>query len=154
MVSVTPLNPRYVHGWRQLWRRSVGDAFDKEAVDHTERHLLGGPGDLFGLVAVSADDEVIGLLHGVVHPVAGSVRPVCYMQDLFVHPSRRRQGVATALLDALAAKGRAEKWDRIYWLTDRSNSEAQALYKNAAVTLDFSFHIVPLGMLDKLGVAS
>ena len=140
----------YTHGWRQLWRMNVGDALDKPAIDHTEKMIL-GEAPLFALLALD-ENEVAGLLHGVVHPVAGSIHPVCYMQDLYVHPARRQQGVATALLDALATKGRIEKWDRIYWLTERTNTTAQSFYKNKAVALDFSFHILPLGMLDKLGV--
>jgi hypothetical protein len=53
-------------------------------------------------------------------------------------------------MEALSAKGRAEKWDRVYWLTDKNNKDAQALYSNNAITLDFTFHILPLGMLDRL----
>ena len=154
MVKVVPMVRDYVHGWRQLWRINVGDALPKAAIDHTERLALDRDSGLFALLALSDGDEVVGLLHGVVHPVAGSLHDICYMQDLYVHPARRRQGVATKLLDALSAKGRAEKWDRIYWLTDRANTDAQKLYRGYAVSLDFSFHVLPLGMLDKIGVAS
>lgn len=153
MVNVIPMVRDYAHGWRQLWRMNVGDALAKPVIDHTERRILDEHSSLFALLAISEDDEVIGLLHGVVHPVAGSLNDVCYMQDLFVHPARRRQGIATKLLDALSAKGRAEKWDRIYWLTDRSNTDAQKLYRGYSVSLDFSFHVLPLGMLDKIGAA-
>lgn len=149
-VHVVPMTAAQSVGWRMLWRMNVGDALEKNVIDHTERMILDDRSPLFALVAVSEADEVIGLLHGVVHPVAGSIHPVCYMQDLYVHPGRRRQGIATRLIETLAAKGRAEKWDRIYWLTDKSNKDAQALYNNSAVALDFTFHILPLGMLDRL----
>jgi GNAT superfamily N-acetyltransferase len=151
MTRITPMTAHYATGWRQLWRMNVGDALSPSVIDHTETMILSPNTSLFGLLAVSDDDAVIGLLHGVVHPVAGSINPVCYMQDLFVHPAHRRQGVATKLLEALSTQGHSAHWDRIYWLTDRHNNEAQALYKNAAVTLDFSFHILPIGMLDTLG---
>jgi ribosomal protein S18 acetylase RimI-like enzyme len=151
MTRIIPMDAHYATRWRQLWRMNVGDALATAVIDHTEKMILDDHTNLFGLLAVSNDDEVIGLLHGVVHPVAGSINPVCYMQDLFVHPAHRRQGIAKKLLDVLATKGRAAHWDRIYWLTDRQNNEAQALYKNAAITLDFSFHILPIGMLDTLG---
>ena len=152
MIRVEPLTKQDTVGWRQLWRMNVGTTLEKPVLDHTEQLLLSDASPLFGLVAKTAEGEVIGLLHGVVHPVAGSLNPVCYMQDLFVHPARRRQGIATQLIDALTAKGRADKWDRIYWLTERGNTSAQALYNARSVSLDFSFHILPIGMLDKLGV--
>ncbi len=151
MINIIPMTREYAHGWRQLWRMNVGDALSKPVLDHTEHQILEDRSALFALLAKSEGDEVVGLLHGVVHPVAGSINNVCYMQDLYVHPARRRQGIATQLLDALAAKGRAEKWDRIYWLTDRANGDALSFYKGRAVSLDFTFHILPLGMLDKLG---
>jgi len=152
MIHVEPMTREYAVGWRQLWRMNVGEVLEKPVIDHTERKILDERAPLFALLAKTESGEVVGLLHGVVHPVAGSINEVCYMQDLYVHPARRRQGIATLLLDALAAMGRAEKWDRIYWLTDRTNADAQACYKNKAVTLDFSIHILPLGMLEKMGV--
>jgi len=152
-ARVVPMTKDYSIGWRTLWRMNVGDSLDKTVIDYTERQILDPSVKLFALLAVSADNEVIGLLHGVVHPVAGSMHPVCYMQDLYVHPARRRQGIASSLLESLTVMGRIEKWDRIYWLTDQTNTVAQNLYKNRAVTLDFTFHILPLGMLDKIGVS-
>lgn len=149
-LHIVPMSAEHTVGWRSLWRMNVGDALDKAVVDHTEKLILDPHSSLFALLATTETNEVIALLHGVVHPVAGSMHPVCYMQDLFVHPARRRQGVATRLMEALSAKGRVEKWDRIYWLTDKNNIDAQALYSNNAITLDFTFHIVPIGMLDRL----
>jgi len=152
MLKIVPLTQEHAVGWRSLWRMDVGDALHKSAIDHTEKQLLDPRVPLFALLGLSQENEVVGLLHGVVHPVAGSLHPVCYMQDMFVHPARRRQGIATNLLDALAAMGRIEKWDRIYWLADKNNAQANSFYKDRAVPLDFSFHILPLGMLDKIGV--
>lgn len=153
-ISIVPMNKDHAIGWRSLWHMNVGDALAKPVLDHTQKQILDPRSGVFALLALSETNEVIALLHGVVHPVAGSLSPVCYMQDLYVHPARRRQGIATQLLEALAAMGRAEKWDRIYWLTDRANTSAQKLYNKSAVSLDFTFHVVPLGMLDKIGVAS
>jgi ribosomal protein S18 acetylase RimI-like enzyme len=149
-IHVVPMTKDHVIGWRALWRMNVGDALEKPVIDYTEKQILDPRSLLFALLAQSDAGETIGLLHGVVHPVAGSMNPVCYMQDLFIHPGRRRQGIATQLIEALAAMGRSQKWDRIYWLTDKNNKTAQALYTKNAVALDFTFHIMPLGMLDKL----
>lgn len=149
-IKILPMSDAHINGWRTLWYMNVGDGLNKPIIDHTQKQILDNNAPLLALLALSSDNEVIGLLHGVVHPVAGSLNPVCYMQDLFVHPARRRQGIAAALLDALKVMGEVQKWDRVYWLTDSKNNEAQALYKGRAIPLDFTFHILPIGMLDKL----
>ncbi|MCB1537690.1 MAG: GNAT family N-acetyltransferase [Rhodospirillales bacterium] len=153
-VRIVPMTREHTVGWRTLWHMNVGNALEKPVIDYTERMILDAQAPLFALLAITEDGEIAGLLHGVVHPVAGSMNPICYMQDLYVHPARRRQGIAARLIESLAAMGRVQKWDRIYWLTDKANTEAQALYRNKAIALDFTFHILPLGMLDKIGVAS
>ncbi|HEY8964437.1 MAG TPA: GNAT family N-acetyltransferase [Alphaproteobacteria bacterium] len=150
IFHIVPMTEDHVVGWRRLWRKNVNDALDNEVLDHTQTQILDPREPLFALLAVSETKEVVALLHGVVHPVAGSVNPVCYMQDLYVHPAKRRQGIATRLLDALRAMGMSQKWDRIYWLTEQGNSEAHAFYEDKSVALDFTFHILPLGMLEKL----
>jgi ribosomal protein S18 acetylase RimI-like enzyme len=154
VIHIAPLTEQYIVGWRQLWRRDLGDALDNDVIAHTQSQILDPETPLFGLVALTETDEVVGLLHGVVHPVAGSKNPICYMQDLYVHPAKRRQRIATRLLDSLRAMGTVEKWDRIYWLTDQHNTDAQLFYADKSVALDFTFHILPIGMLDKIKDAS
>ena len=66
------------------------------------------------------------------------------MQDLYIDPTARKQGYATALVTALAEMGATEKWARIYWLAETANNAAQHLYRTLGVKLDFSLHILPL----------
>lgn len=149
-IHIVPMTKETVIGWRSLWKMNVDDAVSKAAIDHAEKLMLEQRSNLFALLAVTDDQEVVGFLHGAVHPIAGSMGNGCYMQDLFVHPARRRQGIGTRLMNGLAAMGHAEKWDRVYWLTEKTNTISQALYKDAAATLDLNFHILPIGMLDQL----
>ncbi len=51
-----------------------------------------------------------------------------YLEDLFVAPEARGQGVGRALIEDLIAIGRARGWHRLYWNTDRDNSAARGLY--------------------------
>jgi ribosomal protein S18 acetylase RimI-like enzyme len=134
--------------WKALWRLDVGASLDDAVMDHTLT-LMGAVGPIIGLTA-EKDGQMVGLLHAVVHPVAGALAPVCYMQDVFVHPDYRRQGIARALVAGLAHIGRARGFDRLYWLTEQTNTAAQSLYKDLGLKLDFSFHILPLGMLDRI----
>lgn len=150
IITIEMLTAKHIAGWRRLWCMDVQGALDEDTLAHTERMILDDKQPIFGLIALNEEDEVVAFLHGVLHPVAGSKNLVCYMQDLYVHPTRRRQGIASMLLENLQNIGLAQGWDRIYWLADASNEGAKALYKNRALALDFSFHILPLAMLDKL----
>jgi GNAT superfamily N-acetyltransferase len=50
------------------------------------------------------------------------------MNDLYVEPGSRGQGVGRALIEASAAIGRERGANRLEWVTARSNETAQHLY--------------------------
>lgn len=85
-----------------------------------------------------------GFVHYITHPVTGHIAPACYMQDLFVNTAFRRQGIARALVEALAKEAKAQNYARLYWLAETKNDAAQRLYKSLGLKLDFSFHVLPL----------
>lgn len=64
----------------------------------------------------------------MVHEGSWSVRPTCYLEDLFVEPAARGAGVGRALLDQLVALGRDRRWTSIYWHTRAGNAQARKLY--------------------------
>lgn len=83
-------------------------------------------------VAQGPDGRLTGLAH-----VRAFSRPLAsatggYLDDLFVDPSARGQGTARALLDAIAAEGRAQGWGVIRWITAADNARARALYDQVA----------------------
>jgi GNAT superfamily N-acetyltransferase len=51
-----------------------------------------------------------------------------YLEDLFVEPRARGNGVGRALIEDLIAIGRARGWHRLYWNTGRDNAAARRLY--------------------------
>lgn len=135
--------------WSPLWLANNKGHGDDQVTRYTWRMITNKKYDVHGLCALNKTD-MVGILHYVLHPVAGSITPVCYMQDLFVDPIHRRQGIAAALIKKLADIGEMQKWNRIYWLTEGSNESAQKLYKNVGVKLDFTFHVLPLQILKDL----
>ena len=56
----------------------------------------------------------------------------CYLEDLFVDPAARGQGIGRALITDLIEFARNRGWKRLYWNTDASNSAARALYDQFA----------------------
>jgi GNAT superfamily N-acetyltransferase len=83
---------------------------------------------MFALVAVDADEQLVGLAHSVVHPSTWSLNGYCYLEDLFVARAARGTDVAKRLIEATAAAACARGVDRLYWQTQQFNGPARSLY--------------------------
>ncbi|XFA73653.1 GNAT family N-acetyltransferase [Thermosynechococcaceae cyanobacterium Okahandja] len=62
-------------------------------------------------------------------------RPGLYLEDLFVRPNYRRQGVGTALLRALATIARDRNYGRMEWSVLDWNQSAIAFYEGMGATV-------------------
>ena len=62
-------------------------------------------------------------------------RPTLFLEDLFVHPSARRRGVATALLAHLRRVAEERGCGRFEWMVLDWNRGAQALYTGIGAAL-------------------
>ena len=124
--------------WRRLW--SAYNAFYNASVPEvvtqvTWRRILDPQSPIFARLAED-HGEVIGLSVSVLHEGTWTTEPICYLEDLFVDPDRRRQGAGRLLLQDLVDRARAERWSRLYWHT-RVNNPARALYNQFATADDF-----------------
>lgn len=129
-MTIRPLDPGDLDAWRRLWHAYVafyGADVSEAVTAKTWRRLLDPDAPLLGLVAES-DGRIVGMLNAVVHANTWSDRPVCYLEDLFVAPEGRCRGVARALIEALAERGRREGWHRVYWMTHADNHAARRVY--------------------------
>ena len=52
----------------------------------------------------------------------------CYLEDLFVDPAVRGQGVGRALIDHVKSYAIENNCSRLYWNTDEDNATARKLY--------------------------
>ncbi|WP_281176995.1 GNAT family N-acetyltransferase [Paraburkholderia bannensis] len=91
------------------------------------------------LVADSGHGELLGFCQ--LYPTFCSVAaaPIYVLYDLFVSPAARRSGVATRLLQAAAARARADGKVRMDLTTAKTNLQAQALYESLGWTRDDVF---------------
>lgn len=141
-ITIRALKPEDYDQWLVLWNANNQGHINHDITAATWRRLMDDD-QVRGLVAVDGEN-LAGLVHFILHPVTGHLKPVCYMQDLFVSPTYRRQGIGRQLVSALASLGSQEGWARMYWLAEAQNAEAQALYKNLGLKLDFTLHVLPL----------
>jgi ribosomal protein S18 acetylase RimI-like enzyme len=123
-------------GYKAFYETTVSD----DGYEAAWQRLLAG-GSLLGLGAWvrppgEGGEQLVGIAHAVFH---GSVwaDTVCYLQDLFVAPGLRGQGVAAALIAHLALQAQARGAARYFWLTHESNARARRLYDRVAVHQGF-----------------
>jgi ribosomal protein S18 acetylase RimI-like enzyme len=90
-----------------------------------------------------------GLGLAQVYPSFSSVRlrPIWILNDLFVAPQARRQGIGRLLLDAVATRAQAAGACRVVLSTAKDNAGAKALYEKSGYRLDATFdhYELPLG---------
>ncbi len=82
----------------------------------------------FGLIAKTGDGRAVGLMHCREMPSPLRGARVGFLDDLFVAPEVRGQGIVEALYDALRELGRAQGWPFIRWITAEDNVRARAVY--------------------------
>lgn len=80
--------------------------------------------------------EAAGFTICVLHEGTWVTAPICYLEDLFVDPTRRGLGLGRALIADLVALGRAAGWSRLYWHT-RTGNPARKLYDEFVAADDF-----------------
>jgi ribosomal protein S18 acetylase RimI-like enzyme len=93
------------------------------------------------LILLARDGQGEGLGFTQLYPLFSSVRTVrtYLLNDLFVSPSARRQGVAAALLNAAAEEARSRGAASLSLSTALDNAPAQALYESLGWRRDRQF---------------
>lgn len=142
MTTIRPLERSDYAQWLSLWQENCAHQIADDVTAETWRRLTHLKEPVHGLVA-EQDGRLIGLVHYILHATTGHIAPVCYMQDVFVVPAFRRQGIGRQLVWALRDAAQKAGWARLYWIAANDNPAAQALYKSLGIRLDFGFYVLP-----------
>lgn len=87
-----------------------------------------GAGRRFDLFVAERAGEVVAYAATFEAYSTFLARPVLYLEDLFVSAAARRQGVARALMRALAREALARGCARVAWVVLDWNTDAQRFY--------------------------
>jgi GNAT superfamily N-acetyltransferase len=132
MLHVAPLVSAQHADW-QVLARGYKAFYQAETADaeyeRAWQRLITGDG-VQGLGA-QLDGRLVGIAHYLFHASTWAPQ-VCYLQDLYTVPAARGQGVARALIEAVASKAREAGATRYYWLTRENNAAARVLYERVA----------------------
>ena len=116
--------------WEGLWQGYLDyyqHPLAPEITAHTWTRLMDTASPM-GLRVAEVDGEVLGFAMHHHHPSSWVMGEDCYLEDLFVAPKARGQGLGRALIADLQDLARARGWYRLYWHTDVGNATARKLY--------------------------
>jgi len=116
---------RLARGYKAFYETELADGEYEESW----RRLLAGE-RVHGLAAW-LDGRIVGIAHYLFHAQTWSA-DACYLQDLFTAPEARGRGVASALIEGVAAAARLQGAAKYYWMTKEDNRTARALYDRVA----------------------
>lgn len=142
--SIRACAPADEPAWRALWQAYCdfyGVQLADEVTQRTWKRIL-DPDSAVMCIVAEVEGHVVGFAHCVVHENTWETQPVCYLEDLFVAPQARGQGVATALIEWLRNAMRAEGWARLYWMTAADNAQARRVYDRFAQADGFVRYVV------------
>ncbi|QLF71212.1 GNAT family N-acetyltransferase [Peteryoungia desertarenae] len=111
----------------QLWPHLAVDSHRAEIVD-----ALSEPGRLVAFLCVDLNGEAIGFAEASVRSdyVNGcETSPVAFLEGIFVRSPVRRQGVATALVNAVAAWARSKGLTELASDAELSNTISHAMHE-------------------------
>jgi ribosomal protein S18 acetylase RimI-like enzyme len=128
------------------YRIFYGEAAEPErAAEFIRERVLHSSGRYF---LATHEQAAIGFMHLMPSTNTLAMRPIWFLEDLFVDASVRNQGVATALLTYAESFARAAGAERLTLATAHDNLAAQHIYKKLGYVREehfFYFHRVLTG---------
>lgn len=122
--------PRDEAEWRRLWQGFL-DYYQwplaPEVTNFTWERLM-DPACAMKVRLAMDGDCALGFAIHQHHPSTWVMGDDCYLEDLYVDPAARGQGLGRSLIEDLMAYARSRGWKRLYWNTDQTNETARALY--------------------------
>ena len=127
---------KWLHVWQQYQQFYQASIAEDVSIKTWEKLIEPTYTQMYGYAAVK-DGVVMGIVHVIEHESCWTLKPYAYLQDLFVDPSERGQGVARSLIEQVYTQAMQRQCDRVYWLTQESNHLAQQLYDKVAKKTGF-----------------
>lgn len=135
---IRALKPSDREAWESLWQGYLTfykASLSEEQTQLTWERLLDVSNPIEGLIA-EHDGQVVGIAHIQLRPSTWSQHGFLYLEDLFVDPSMRGQGIGVDLMNSVYDRARKLNAGRVYWTT-QSDNPARKLYDRFAAESGF-----------------
>ena len=110
-------------GYANFYKVEMNDRILKTVWDwiHDNNH------DVSGLVYVH-DNKIIGIAHYRKMPSPLRGKYIGFLDDLYVDPKYRRNGIGGKIIKELNAISKKNNWNLVRWITRDDNTIAKSLY--------------------------
>lgn len=130
-VNVSPISPSDRSDWEVLYNgyaEFYQVPMNDEILDTVWGWIHDQANPFYGLIAKDENGKALGLMHcrQMPSPLRGAL--VGFLDDLFISPDARGQGVVEALYDALNKLGQEQDWPFVRWITAENNYRGRAVY--------------------------
>ncbi len=149
-LLIRPVTREDFAAWKPLWDgynafygRQGETALSDAVTQMTWSRFFDAYEPMHAFVAES-DGQLLGLVHFIYHRTTIHIGPTCYLQDLFTNEAARGKGVGRALIKAVYVHAKAGGANRVYWLTQESNTVARLLYDKVAEKSEFVVYRKPM----------
>jgi ribosomal protein S18 acetylase RimI-like enzyme len=130
-LTVENLSPQDRAEWRSLYHgyaEFYEMAMDDEILETIWGWIHDASNSFYGLIAKDESGRALGFMHCREMPSPLRGAHVGFLDDLFVAPDARGQGVVEALYAALDDLARRQGWPFVRWITAKDNDRARAAY--------------------------
>jgi GNAT superfamily N-acetyltransferase len=117
-MLIRKIEPQDFNGWAAMVMDYVPQQ-ERNIPRAYARFNAADPKD-FCVVAIE-DGQPVGFMQWCFHDFPFATKPICYMDALYVRPEYRGRGYAAMLVAYLTSLGVAQRWGRIYWVTENNN---------------------------------
>jgi GNAT superfamily N-acetyltransferase len=134
-MKIRPMNATDRAAWEPLWQGYLtfyNASVDTSTSDQTFDRLTGGTEPMGAFLAIAPSGHAVGIVHWILHRSCWTKGDYCYLQDLFVSPELRSQGIGRKLIQAVYDHAKKEGASRVWWLTHETNTDAMKLYEKVA----------------------
>jgi GNAT superfamily N-acetyltransferase len=146
MTTIEPITAADRAEWLQLWHGYL-TFYESElstvVTDDVFARLVADV-ELHGAIARDEQGDAVGIVHWLFHASTWTTAASCYLEDLFVAPGTRGGGVGRALIEHVRGQAAAAGAQKVYWLTQRTNATARALYDQVASDTGFVHYEIGL----------
>jgi ribosomal protein S18 acetylase RimI-like enzyme len=130
-IQIAELSKDEREQWESLYR-AYADFYrvpmDKEALDTVWSWIQDPANEFYSLVAKDDSGNLVGLMHYRAMPSPLRGKFIGFLDDLYVKPEWRGQGVVDRLFDALNNEAVKYGWPLVRWITADDNYRARGYY--------------------------
>ncbi|AGI31729.1 TPA: GNAT family N-acetyltransferase [Mannheimia haemolytica] len=132
-INISPLASKNLTEWKLLWQQYL-DFYQVNLADDIIQSTWQKVSESENVKGFGAfvDNRMVGFVHIVIHPNTWNLTECCYLEDLFVLAEYRNQGIGKELIEYIYRYAQEKGYNRVYWVTDKNNHQAQQLYNKLA----------------------